>query len=136
MTLERDSLPLIKAIPFQIKQLMSNLIDNAVKYKQPEKEGHIYIGYKMRDGNQLQNATDPLQKYHEITVKDDGIGFDPAYATKIFEIFQRLSTISSVKGTGIGLAICQKIVQNHNGWIESSGNPGEGATFSIYLPVS
>lgn len=126
VTLERDELPVIRAIPFQIKQLLSNLIDNSVKYKHPEREGHIHIGYE---------KVDRRMQYHKITVRDNGIGFDPAYGAKIFEIFQRLPTAGAVKGTGIGLAICKKIVQNHNGVIEASGKPGEGATFSIYLPV-
>jgi len=134
ITLARDVLPVLKAIPFQIKQLMSNLIDNAVKYKKPGIDGHIYIGYKRTDGRLLQRATNRFKQYHTITVKDNGIGFEPASVTKIFEIFQRLSTGSGAKGTGIGLAICKKIVQNHNGWIEASGEPGKGATFSIYLP--
>jgi len=126
VTLEREELPVIRAIPFQIKQLLSNLIDNSVKYKHPEREGHIHIGYE---------KVDRRMQYHKITVRDNGIGFDPAYGAKIFEIFQRLPTAGAVKGTGIGLAICKKIVQNHNGVIEASGKPGEGATFSIYLPV-
>jgi signal transduction histidine kinase len=125
----------IRAIPFQIKQLLSNLIDNSVKYRHPEREGHVHIGCKKVGALGLQGTTNPFQQYYKITVKDNGIGFDPAYATKIFELFQRLPTAAAVKGTGIGLAICKKIVQNHNGIIEASGKPGEGATFSIYLPV-
>jgi signal transduction histidine kinase len=135
ITLERDPLPIITAIPFQIKQLMSNLIDNAVKYRQPGNDGRIQIEYKVIDGKVLQKVTNPFRKYHSIAIKDNGIGFDAIHATKIFEIFQRLSTASGAKGTGIGLAICKKIIQNHNGWIEASGKPGKGATFSIYLPV-
>jgi len=135
ITLERDKLPVIRAIPFQIKQLLSNLIDNSVKYKQPEKNGFIYIGCEKMNGNALNGAGDPYRQYYKITVKDNGIGFNPSHAKKIFEIFQRLPTATAVKGTGIGLAICQKIVQNHSGWIEASGKPGEGAAFLIYLPV-
>jgi len=135
ITLERDTLPVLNAIPFQIKQLMSNVIDNAVKYKQPGKDGHIQIGYHLADGRKLKKATNRFKKYHNITVKDNGIGFEPADAAKIFEIFQRLSVGSTAKGTGIGLAICKKIIQNHNGWIEASGEPGKGATFMIFLPV-
>jgi light-regulated signal transduction histidine kinase (bacteriophytochrome) len=123
ITLERDELPVIKAIPFQIKQLLSNLIDNGVKYRHPERDGRIHIGYKK------------IEKYHKITVKDNGIGFDPAYAGRIFEMFQRLPATSAVQGTGIGLAICKKIVQNHNGLIDATGKPGEGASFSVYLPL-
>ena len=136
IVLERDTLPVIKAIPFQIKQLMSNLIDNAVKYRQPDQDGRIQITAKVIDGRMLQKAANSSKKYHVIAVKDNGIGFDAAHATKIFEIFQRLPTGSDAKGTGIGLAICKKIVQTHNGWIEASGKQGSGATFSIYLPVS
>jgi light-regulated signal transduction histidine kinase (bacteriophytochrome) len=135
VSLEREALPMIKGIPFQIKQLLSNLIDNSVKYKQPDTNGYIHIGCEKTNGKGLEGTGDPYRQYYKITVKDNGIGFDPAYARKIFEIFQRLPATSAIKGTGIGLAICQKIVQNHNGWIEASGRPGQGATFSIYLPV-
>lgn len=135
ITLERDDLPVIKAIPFQIKQLLSNLVDNSVKYRQPEKEGYIRITSEKINGKILNPAADPFRQYYKISVKDNGIGFDPAYAAKMFEMFQRLPATSAVKGTGIGLAICKRIVQNHNGWIEASGTPGQGATFSFYLPV-
>jgi len=135
VTIRRDDLPVIKGIPFQIKQLMCNLIDNAIKYKHPEKDGQITIETAMVSGKDLKGSASQLQKYYEITVKDNGIGFQPAFAGKIFEIFQRLPNSSVVKGSGIGLSICKKIVQNHNGMIKASGNPGMGAAFSIYLPV-
>jgi signal transduction histidine kinase len=135
ITLDRDDLPVINAIPFQIKQLLSNLIDNGVKYTHPDRDGHIHIGYKKVNNLPLQPTATRREKYHRITVEDNGIGFDPAFAAKIFEIFQRLPTTSAVQGTGIGLAICKKIVQNHNGFIQAFGKPAAGAIFSIYLPL-
>jgi PAS domain S-box-containing protein len=136
ITFERDKLPIIKAIPFQLKQLLSNLIDNSIKYKHPEREGYIRLAAEKINSKALKSTTGLFQQYYKITVSDNGIGFDPSYAAKIFELFQRLPTTSTVKGSGIGLAICKRIVQNHNGWIEATGKMGEGAIFSFYLPVA
>lgn len=135
ITIDRDHFPSITAVPFQIKQLLSNLIDNAVKYKHPDRDGYIHVGYELADSRNWPAAPKSFQQYHKITVTDNGLGFDPAYAGKIFEIFQRLPATGRVQGTGIGLAICKKIVQNHGGYIEASGKPGKGAAFSIYLPL-
>jgi len=135
ITIERHELPEIMGIPFQIKQLFSNLIDNGVKYRHPEKEGHIHIVSEKVNSKFSQSSANSFQSYYKICVKDNGIGFASAYAAKIFEIFQRLPTDLPVKGSGVGLAICKRIMQNHNGWIEASGEPGKGAAFSIYMPV-
>jgi light-regulated signal transduction histidine kinase (bacteriophytochrome) len=78
----------------------------------------------------------PKKTYYKINIADNGIGFDQRYAEKIFEIFQRLHNKTEFEGTGIGLAICKKIAQNHSGTIKAEGKPGTGATFSIYLPLS
>ena len=80
------------------------------------------------------NVNNELQYYH-ITVSDNGIGFDQQYHKRIFEVFQRLHDHQKIAGTGMGLAIAKTIVENHNGIILASGEPGNGATFDIYLPV-
>lgn len=75
------------------------------------------------------------KSYHTITVSDNGIGFDPSYAEKIFVLFNRLHSKGTYSGTGIGLSICKKIMTNHNGFIQAEGTLNEGATFTVYLPI-
>jgi two-component system, chemotaxis family, sensor kinase Cph1 len=75
------------------------------------------------------------RKFYKIIIKDNGIGFDAAYEEKVFKIFQRLHSQTEFLGTGIGLSICKKIAELHGGFIEAEGIEGEGATFSVYLPV-
>ena len=135
--IEIDKLPVIMAVPFQIKQLFFNLINNAVKYKHPDRELQINIKYELVKAGEIQEyKVEPDIQYHKISVIDNGVGFDRRYANKIFEIFQRLNNASDASGSGIGLAICKKIVQNHKGFIQATGKPDVGANFSIYLPVS
>ncbi|HTI92697.1 MAG TPA: PAS domain S-box protein [Puia sp.] len=133
--IQKKPLPVIRAVPFQVKQLFSNLIDNAVKYRHPDRNPHITIQHELINGSKIKlfNA-DHAKEYHKISVKDNGIGFDSRYADRIFEIFQRLAHSNGINGSGIGLAICKKIVQNHNGFITANGKPGEGASFHIYFP--
>jgi len=133
--IERNNLPVVRAVPFQMQQLLSNLIDNAIKYKHPDRICHITIRSEIVSGKAVPSTTHPERAYYRITVTDNGIGFNPEFAEKIFEIFQRLQSSSSVKGSGIGLAICKKIVQNHGGLITAAGTAGKGASFSIYLPA-
>ncbi|HYG39750.1 MAG TPA: PAS domain S-box protein [Cytophagales bacterium] len=130
--LEVSDLPIIKVVPFQCKQLMYNLIQNSIKYRQPDKASIIKIDYQFIESDESTRARPG--KYHRISVTDNGIGFDSKYSEKIFELFQRLS--AGTKGSGIGLAICKKIVQNHKGYITAEGKPNEGARFDIYLPAS
>jgi signal transduction histidine kinase len=135
--IERDILPVIRAVPFQIKQLFFNLINNAVKYRHPDRDLQIHVKYELVNAGDLQEyKAEPGSQYHKISVVDNGVGFDTRYANKIFEIFQRLNNASDASGSGIGLAICKKIVQNHKGFIHATGMPGKGANFSIYLPAS
>jgi PAS domain S-box-containing protein len=135
--IERDGLPVIKAVPFQVKQLFFNLINNAVKYKHPDREVQVHVKYELVNSGDIQEyKAEPGIQYHKISVIDNGVGFDTRYANKIFEIFQRLNNAADESGSGIGLAICKKIVQNHKGFIHATGRPGKGANFSIYLPVA
>ena len=130
-----DKLPPMKIVPFQFIQLIDNLVSNAIKYRHPERSTEISITYKKVAGSDLiYREADKDDVYHKISVKDNGIGFEPQYEEKIFEIFQRLSTPTGAKGSGIGLAICKKIAQNHRGFIKAKGRLNEGATFEIYIP--
>jgi PAS domain S-box-containing protein len=135
ITLQRTELPVIKAIPFQVKQLFSNLIDNAVKYRHPDREACIQISSELVSGKGVSATTVRHRQFHKITVSDNGIGFDPAQAARIFEIFKRLPGTGTVKGSGIGLAICKKIVQNHDGVMKAFGEKGVGASFVLFFPA-
>lgn len=136
LEIKRKELPLISGVPFQLQQLFSNLIDNAVKYKHPEKEVVVNIDAMIVNGTELKDLPDAGKYYLKISVQDNGMGFEPEYSQKIFEIFQRLIPSATVKGSGIGLAICKRIMQNHNGHIEASASPGKGATFHLYFPYT
>jgi PAS domain S-box-containing protein len=127
------SLPTIKAIPFQLRQLFDNLITNALKYRHPERQLEITIMADMVTGENIAEL-DKEKNYCKISVCDNGVGFDDEYSEKIFELFQRLGAIKC-SGTGVGLALCKKIAQNHNGIIKAKGKTNEGACFEIYLPV-
>jgi len=134
--IEHDPLPVIPCVPMQINQLFTNLIINSIKYKSAGTTPFIQISARpavSAEINSQENITgDP--RYWKIIFSDNGIGFEQQYADRIFELFQRLHSRFEYEGTGIGLAICRKIVQNHKGFIYADGKPGLGATFAIYLP--
>jgi PAS domain S-box-containing protein len=137
VSIQLEHLPVARVIPFQFKQLMDNLINNSIKYKHPERRCVINISSKEIKGIEIDaREVEATMLYHKISVRDNGLGFEPQYANKIFEIFQRLNNKSSYKGTGIGLAICKRIVQNHHGVIKAFGKENEGAQFDIYLPAN
>ena len=122
-------------ITFQFRQLISNLISNALKFKKENVAPHITITAKTEKGSKLVNEKMLEDKnYCHIKIKDNGIGFEPRYSEKIFEVFQRLHGRAEYEGTGIGLAIVKKIVENHHGIITATSNLNEGAVFDIYLP--
>jgi PAS domain S-box-containing protein len=133
--IEMKNLPVIYAISFQIKQLMFNLINNSIKYKHPDRDVCIQIKTELVNGTEVKEpAAELFKKYQKISVIDNGIGFDQQYSEKVFNIFQRLNNLPAAKGSGIGLAICKRIVQNHHGFIRASGMEKIGARFDIYLP--
>lgn len=128
-------LPTVKAISFQMQQLFYNLIGNSIKFTEKDKQPIITITSEIVNANTLSFVKNKNQTtFYKITLSDNGIGFDNQYAEKIFSVFQRLHDKSSYSGTGIGLAICKKIIDNHKGYIFAEGKPNEGATFTIYLP--
>lgn len=136
--IESDELPVIDAIDIQMSQLFSNLISNSIKFSYPDKPLRIEIRATKLSVTQKASypQLSPKKEYYKITFIDNGIGFDQSYALQIFEIFQRLHAKNEYSGTGIGLATCKKIVQNHGGQISASSVPGQGATFEIILPAS
>lgn len=133
------SLPTVLANETQMRQLFQNLISNGLKFTKPDQEPEIHIEARKAHKQEVEKMNlnlEPLQKgYHVITVKDNGIGFDQRYADKIFTLFQRLHGRSEYRGTGIGLAVCKKIVENSGGMIFATGKQGKGAMFHIYLPI-
>ncbi|MBU2997718.1 PAS domain-containing protein [Cellulophaga baltica] len=130
-----DNLPTLKAIPFQMEQLFNNLLSNAIKYRGLEDPRIIIDCKKLRKSEISDNFVKKNKSYYRISVIDNGIGFEPEHAEKIFELFQRLHQKNEYSGTGIGLAICKKIVQNHSGHIVAESKPEKGSTFCIYLPA-
>ncbi len=126
-------LPVISGIPYQVEQLFNNLISNAVKFSNKDTKPIVEIKYELVDGKYI-NLNKNIA-YHHISFSDNGIGFEPEYAERIFQIFQRLHGREAYPGTGIGLAICKKIVENHNGLLTASSESGKGATFDVYLPT-
>jgi PAS domain S-box-containing protein len=134
--LQITPLPTLNIIKFQFRQLFTNLISNSLKFAKKNVPPKIIVSSDYINGNDIHefNAkTDQL--YYLFTVTDNGIGFSPEFKTRIFELFQRLHGKSEYQGTGIGLAICKKIVENHNGYIIADSLPEQGAKFSIYIPV-
>jgi PAS domain S-box-containing protein len=130
-------LPEINAIPFQLRQLFINLISNSIKFSKSDTPPMISISASLILGKDTENSNaHENELYHLIIVKDNGIGFNLEYKTKIFEVFQRLHPKTEYEGTGIGLSICTKIAQNHNGFISAHSEINKGATFKIYLPVT
>ncbi|MEO6132538.1 MAG: PAS domain S-box protein [Saprospiraceae bacterium] len=133
--IDYENLPTIKGVRIQIAQLFTNLMDNAIKYSQPEIKPHIKITASFMEGNEIAHpAANKHHKYHVIKIADNGIGFDNEYGSKIFELFQRLHHKNEYSGTGIGLAIVKKIVTNHNGFIVADGKLNLGSKFTIYIP--
>ncbi|WP_375445932.1 CheR family methyltransferase [uncultured Fibrella sp.] len=127
----------INMVAFQFRQLLTNLIGNALKFSDPSVPPHIRISCVVVKGSDLGNELLVAnQTYYHLTVTDNGIGFDPKYNEKIFDVFQRLHRKEQYDGTGIGLAIVKKIVENHNGLIVATGELTKGARFDMYIPAS
>jgi len=133
---EVNKLPTIHADRLQMRQLLQNLIANALKFRRVDEspvvrvQGGFVEGQRRRSRG--QSVTDELCR---IVVEDNGIGFDEKYADRVFDVFQRLHPRDVYEGTGVGLAICRKIVQRHSGSLVARSEPGRGTTFEIVLPV-
>lgn len=137
--IETDTLPTILGDESQLQQLFQNLLSNALKFHKPNVTPFIRVTSQKIAATDLPPTIKPAQwssAYYRIRISDNGIGFDEQYLNRIFQAFQRLHTRSQYAGTGIGLAICEKVAKNHGGDITAFSHPGEGATFEIYLPVA
>jgi signal transduction histidine kinase len=135
-TIHVPYLPEIDAVEAEMKQLFSNLLTNAIKFRKPDARPIVKItstNTNHVDKNIYHLPND--KEFVTISVVDNGIGFEEEYAGKIFQIFQRLHGKSEFPGSGIGLAICKKIVENHNGVIFTKSELGKGTSFTIILPV-
>lgn len=134
-TIEVIDLCVVSVIPFQFRQLMYNLINNSLKFSKPKLRPHIVIKGTIAEGSKLGKGNfQKDQMYCHISVSDNGIGFDQQYKDRIFEVFQKLHGKMEYEGTGIGLAIVKKVVENHNGLITVASKLNKGATFNIYIP--
>lgn len=129
-------LPTLDVIPFQIQQLFINLFANALKYAKPEVSPIITVESEIVNSNEYYTLMKvESKKFYKISIRDNGLGFSEEYADAIFTLFYRLHNNSDYPGTGIGLAICKKIVENHGGYINATSALGEGSTFCVFLPV-
>ncbi|HEX8270566.1 MAG TPA: response regulator [Flavobacterium sp.] len=134
-TVEAEQLCSAMIIPFQFTQLMQNLISNALKFAKNDVPSHITIKSRITTGAECKHEKlQPDGKYCHISIEDNGIGFDSNFNERIFEVFQRLHSKDKYEGTGIGLSIVKKIVENHNGFVTASGELMKGAKFNIYIP--
>ena len=135
--LQLEALPVIEADPLQMRQLFQNLIGNALKFRNPSMKPVIKIYSKKLSCIESNDAEGKLneKEFYQFFIKDNGIGFAEKYLERIFVIFQRLHGRDEYEGTGIGLAICKKIVERHGGNITANSIIGEGATFVITLPA-
>jgi signal transduction histidine kinase len=119
----------------QMKQLFVNIINNSIKFRKPYVQPIISIEASIMSSKEKANANlSNTMTYHKIQITDNGIGFENEYANKIFQVFQRLHGKSEYPGSGIGLAICKKIVEHHHGIIFAENIPGCGARFTFILP--
>lgn len=134
-TLHAENLPALEIIPFQIHQLFINLISNALKFVRTGERPAVRITAGVVEAADVPAEKAISGRYHAIAFHDNGIGFEAEYEDRIFDIFQRLHPAHKYPGTGIGLAICKKIMENHKGFIGAKSVFGEGSVFTIYFPV-
>lgn len=132
---EINSLPTIEADPLQMRQLLQNLIGNSLKFHRSDVPPIVRVSSKSFGDNGTYAQNNSANGHYQIEVADNGIGFDEKYLDRIFTPFQRLHTRSEYEGTGMGLAVCRKIVERHGGIITAESTPGAGTKFIVTLPV-
>ncbi len=132
----QDELPIIDAVPSQMNQLFYNLIGNALKFSKMDTAPEVHISYRSMPAEEVRQypSLSSSLSYAEITVSDNGIGFNQKFSDQIFQIFQRLNSVQHFEGTGIGLALCKRIVLNHKGEIYVHSKEGIGSQFHVLLP--
>ncbi|MFA9195053.1 response regulator [Flavobacterium sp. FBOR7N2.3] len=131
-----DELPVIDSISSQLRQVFQNLLGNSLKFSGNIETPYIHISSQFVKTKDFDAEVDPEGQFCEITVTDNGIGFDEVYLDRIFVIFQSLNDRRIYEGTGIGLAISKKIIENHNGMITAKSQLGKGASFIMILPIN
>ena len=132
-----EKLPVIEADELQMRQLFQNLIANALKFRRPDTPSRVTVSAETIKATAAGNGSEAVEPdMVKIFVKDNGIGFDVKYLDRIFTPFQRLHGRNEYEGTGIGLAVCRKIVERHGGTLTARSEPGEGSTFIATLPVT
>ncbi|MEI9918092.1 MAG: PAS domain-containing protein [Bacteroidota bacterium] len=130
-----NGLPEAVVVPSQFRQLFQNLVSNSLKFRKAEAPAELVITHHYLTAQATaQFSLQPAERYLQLTFSDNGIGFDNKFLPKIFSIFQRLHPRNKYEGTGIGLSICKKIVENHGGVIFANGTVNEGATFTVIVP--
>ena len=129
-------LPVIHVIPSLMQQLFYNLMSNAIKFRKKTVDPVIHMNAETCRTQKIliYRERTAAKHFYKITVSDNGIGFDPKYAEDIFMVFKRLHSYHEFEGTGVGLSICKKIIEKHQGTIKASSTPGEGSIFTIGLP--
>ena len=132
---ELGDLPVVDADPLQMHQLLQNLIGNALEFHRPGVPPLVKVHGEPLNGHSHLNGEDAGAPVWKVRVEDNGIGFEEKYLDRIFSIFQRLHGRSKYEGTGIGLAVCRKIVERHGGTITARSAPGRGSTFTVTIPT-
>ncbi len=130
-TIEMNHLPTIEGDPTQLRQLIQNLLSNAIKFRQQNIPPIVKISYT---SDPFSLNSENINKKFQLIIHDNGVGFDPQYSERIFGLFQRLKDHQEYEGTGIGLAICKKIVERHSGTIKAESSPGQGSKIIVTLP--
>jgi signal transduction histidine kinase len=129
-----DVLPVISGIPTQFRQLFRNLIGNSLKFS--KRQPHIFVKASKVPAEKLPvELQSKSRRFICLDFQDNGIGFEQEHADKVFSIFQRLNSQDAYSGSGIGLALCKKIVDNHGGAITADSVPGKGSVFHVFLPA-
>ena len=130
-----DGLPSARVIPFQMQRMFQNLLGNPLKFSKKDTQPVITIAHSFVSKDEIKNGlVGSVNQYSQIDVWDNVIGFNVDASEKIFGLFQRLHGRSAYEGSGIGLAICRKIVENHGGIIQATSKVGKGSKFTIILP--
>jgi two-component system CheB/CheR fusion protein len=136
-TVQVGYLPVIKAVEVQMNQLFYNLLSNSLKFIAPGRPPVIKIDTFVPSADELKRFNlNSGMEYCKIVFSDNGIGFNQEFVEQIFTVFQRLHTKDKYPGTGIGLALCRKVAENHNGVIYAEGRENEGADFIVILPLN
>jgi PAS domain S-box-containing protein len=137
-TIQVGKLPVVSGYRRQLQQLFQNLIGNSLKYSQPERPPVVMVSAQTVFGKDVADKVLPEyaeRRFHLVQVTDNGIGFEQGYAERIFKMFQRLHGKAEIPGSGVGLSIARKVVDNHGGYIWAESQPDKGATFSVLLPA-